>query len=98
MFRRLAALFLALVMVVIAAAPALAVKSLPASDRNPAAVYSMPGAPIAVQTSTASDVTTSSAILHGYLDGMGALPERNRLVQIRQYHRLRQDHQPDDPV
>lgn len=34
-------------------------------------VHTMPKAPIAVTTSTASDITANSAILHGYLDGMG---------------------------
>ena len=92
MLRRLAGLFFALVLVALAAAPALAVRTAPAPDWNPAtadgnftavtggaiarnaSMETMPRAPIAVQTSTASEVTTSSAILHGYLDGMGPYP------------------------
>lgn len=71
MLRRLVVLFFVLLMVAMAAVPALAAKFVPAPDQNPAIAYAMPGAPIAVATGTASAVTTSSAILHGYLDSMG---------------------------
>lgn len=69
MFQRLASLLLILVMAMLTAAPALAMKAAPGPDWNPA--YYPQGSSLAVATNGASSVTESSAVLNGYLTSTG---------------------------
>jgi len=69
MLRRLAGLFFALVLIALAAAPALAVKPAPAPDWNPAILPQ--GGQLEVVTHGASGTTESSAEINGYLASMG---------------------------
>jgi hypothetical protein len=69
MLRRLAGLFFALVLILLAAAPAMAVKPVPAPDWNAGILPQ--GGNLQVVTSGATGITESSAVLNGYLDSLG---------------------------
>jgi hypothetical protein len=69
MLRRLAGLFFALVLIALAAAPALAVRPAPAPDWNPGILPQ--GSNLEVATQGATGTTESSAVLNGYLASLG---------------------------
>jgi hypothetical protein len=69
MLRRLAGLFFAMVLLLLAAAPAMAVRPAPSPDWN--TVILPQGGNLQVITSGATGTTESSAVLNGYLDSLG---------------------------